>query len=1078
VLIKTVWIIFLFVKLLFLKPINAYFQSVNKLLSIFLCSVFLCLFQITPSQATNVIEISPNEDALDISAIWDLQTTSRNVIAINAAPQPDGSILNFETRAQEIEGKAEYHWGVFALTNTTDSQIERLIVTPRFRLVGSGIWNPDLGSPRIANISTDRGFPPELVKSSEDDVFQVTLDPGSTITFVLELETPELAKLVLWNPDVYKDRVNSFSLYRGIIIGIAGLLAVFLSIIFVVKGSSIIPAAAILAWSILMYVSIDFGFWFEVTQLPASTAPIFRAMAEALLAGALSILLFAYLNLSVLHVRAIYGSILWAAMVLSIIAASIWQPQIAAGLSRIILLITCVFGFALIIYYASKKYERAIMLIPSWIVFSLWVCAMTATLIGSIDNDFVAPALSGGLTLFVLLIGFTIVQYTFASNSSSGGLSSDSDRRILALSGSGAHIWDWDVERDHVYISPECERNMKLPRSKLIGHARNWLKLTHVEDKDRLRETLDAILEHARGRIDDIFRIRSNEGLYISLHLKARPVISNDGTVIRCVGTIEDISARIHNQEMILQNAIIDNVTGLPRQAILEDRLNLAIDSTPAENTQRPAAIIVDIDNFNKLNKKHGLSVSDIVLLTLARRLQRLISEPDIICRLDKDQFIIALISPRPPGDIALLSDSLRRSISQPVSFGTAQIQLSACIGVAVHDGLATNAKDLIQDTHLALQHAKRQGIGQISAFKPSLRHSFKLQNDLVEQFETAFRAEKIEIKLRPYYSLKQNLITGFQAHIHWPHPVYSNKTHEELYELADKANLNDELIDFLARSCAKIASEFTEIATAPSQFHISFPLPSIDVLNAQLVNDFNQIMDHNRIHSGALEVQVKTAWLAQSPEKCQIFFNRIQSAGFAVCLTEFGEGSILLDQLEFLPIHAIQFSEDFIASKSNRKSSTLLSSLSLIGHHLKAELRASNVTNASILPTLKKMKFSKVSGEYFSDFVAEELAKRILMKQTSKVKQKQKPAPKQKNQKPIEVNTAVSEKSQIKEKLTAQINEVGKSANQKLAEIQKKKQENEAAENFSKPEKRLTLNKISELPSFEDNFNTQKPSE
>ena len=47
---------------------------------------------------------------------------------------------------------------------------------------------------------------------------------------------PNLPQLYLWDVDSYKDKLQSLTLYRGIVIGIAGLLALFLTIVFVVKG--------------------------------------------------------------------------------------------------------------------------------------------------------------------------------------------------------------------------------------------------------------------------------------------------------------------------------------------------------------------------------------------------------------------------------------------------------------------------------------------------------------------------------------------------------------------------------------------------------------------------------------------------------------------------------------------------------------------------------------------------------------------------------------------------------------------------------------------------------------------------
>ena len=75
------------------------------------------------------------------------------------------------------------------------------------------------------------------------------------------------------------------TLYYGIVIGIAGLLALFLTILFVVKGSVMFPAAAALGWAVLVYIGIDFGFWGKVFDLSSGAERIWRASGEAILAG-------------------------------------------------------------------------------------------------------------------------------------------------------------------------------------------------------------------------------------------------------------------------------------------------------------------------------------------------------------------------------------------------------------------------------------------------------------------------------------------------------------------------------------------------------------------------------------------------------------------------------------------------------------------------------------------------------------------------------------------------------------------------------------------------------------------------
>ena len=201
-----------------------------------------------------------------------------------------------------LEAGAQPAWIVFALTNDSDEQLTRLIVAPHFRFVGSGVVWPDLGSSRITTITASQGNPPEREDQLDADVFRVTLDPGATVTYVAELRTPSLPQLYLWEPDAYKDKGASLTLYQGIVIGIAGLLALFLTIVFVVRGALVFPAAAALAWAVFAYVCIDFGFWRKIFGFEDDAERVWRAGVEATIGATLIVFLFAYLNLRRWHV--------------------------------------------------------------------------------------------------------------------------------------------------------------------------------------------------------------------------------------------------------------------------------------------------------------------------------------------------------------------------------------------------------------------------------------------------------------------------------------------------------------------------------------------------------------------------------------------------------------------------------------------------------------------------------------------------------------------------------------------------------------------------------------------------------
>ena len=306
-------------------------------------------------------------------------------IQVSTAPGADGIVRRIEVSA--LEPGAQPAWIVFALTNDSEEQLTRLIVAPHFRFVGSGLIWPDLGSSRITTITASQGAAPEREDSAESDVFRLTLDPGTTVTYVAELRTPNLPQLYLWEPDAFKDKSASLTLYEGILIGIAGLLALFLTIVFVVRGAMIFPAAAALAWAVFAYVCIDFGFWRKMFGLGDASERIWRAGVEATIGATLIIFLFAYLNLRRWHVRYTHFAFAWLVLMAAVVGLSVYNPAVAAGVARISIATVAGVGFLLILSLAARGSDRAVMLIPTWYLLAVWVVAAGAAALGYLTND-------------------------------------------------------------------------------------------------------------------------------------------------------------------------------------------------------------------------------------------------------------------------------------------------------------------------------------------------------------------------------------------------------------------------------------------------------------------------------------------------------------------------------------------------------------------------------------------------------------------------------------------------------------------------------------------------------------------
>ncbi|WP_374566490.1 EAL domain-containing protein [Nitratireductor sp. ZSWI3] len=946
-----------------------------------IAAVFLTIIgAATTAFAIEPIKISREDVALDLSKAVEIHRGQGDTFQVSTAPDVDGIVRRIEVEAKDERSTGD--WAVFALANTTDQQLDRLIVAPHFRLVGSGLFWPDLGSQRIAAITPSAGFTLDRQDSPDADEFLVTLNPGSVVTFVAELSSPNLPQVYLWDPSAYKDTVNAYTLFRGIVIGIAGLLALFLTILFVVKGTSMFPATAALAWAVLAYISIDFGFLNKVIEISPGNEQIWRAGTEVGLAATLVVFLFAYLNLNRWHDHFSYGVLAWILGLGMIAGFAIIDPAASAGIARLSFAATAVVGLGIIVYLSLQGYDRAIMLVPSWVMIIAWLIGSWMAITGALDNDIVQPAIGGGLILIILLIGFTVMQHAFAGGAIFQGLFSDMERQALAISGSGDVVWDWDVARDRIVTRPDISKQLGQPSGSLHGPAREWLSLLHSDDRDTFRTTLDVVLEHRRGRISQSFRLRGADGHYHWFALRARPVIGSDGQVIRCVGTMVDVTEQKKAEERLLHDAVHDNLTGLPSRELFLNSLDAIIAIARTEQKVRPTVFVIDIDRFKQVNDELGISVGDTILLTIARRLHRLLKPRDSLSRLSGDQFAMIVLSEQEPARIAAVADAIKQAIRTPVTFARREIVLTPSIGLISWTSAQTSAEEMLKDAELAMYQAKRFGGDRIEPFRPAFRsignNRLRVESDL----RRAIDRSELKLVYQPIIRLEDESIAGFEALLRWEHPRRGTIAPADFIPVAESSGLIVQLGLFAMQQAAEDLYRWQkQIGSIP--LFVSVNLSSRQLIRRDLVSDVRSVIARSGIRPDSFRLELTESLVMDNPEQSAHVLQKLKQIGIGLSLDDFGTGYSSLSYLSSFPFDTIKIDKSFLEDTTPR-GEVLVRSMVKMAHELGLSVVAEGVADEHDAEELRKMGCEYAQSFLFGVPENAEAIQKLLFEQTT----------------------------------------------------------------------------------------------
>ncbi|MCA1951793.1 MAG: EAL domain-containing protein [Hyphomicrobiales bacterium] len=908
--------------------------------------MLLCALLLAPgaARALEAVRVVPQVEAIDLLPLTQAQQSRDDRIEIQTARDANGIVRRIEVQAREPGSRPR--WIAFALANESNEQVERLLVAPRFKLAGSGVLWPDLAASRIEAITASHGFRPEREDSSDADLFLITLDPGAIVTFVAELRGNRLPELTLWDPDAYKDKLNSLTLYRGIVTGIAALLAIFLTIVLALRAALVFPAAAALAWAVLVYLGIDFGFIGRFFGLRPEIENIYRAGAEAVLGGTLLVFLFAYLNLNRWHARYAHITLVWLGLLAVLIALSSIDPAVASGIARISMAAIAVIGFVLIVFLALHGYDRATMLVPTWLMLLVWVVAAGLVVSGQIVNDIAAPALLGGLVLIVLLIGFTVMQNVFSSSAVATGAVPDSERKALAFLGGGDLVFDWDVGDDHLHVSPELEMHLGLERGELDGRAAALIDVIHHVDRDRYRTLLNALIEQRRGRLAQDLRFVARDGSILWYRLKARPVVNREGEVVRVVGTLADVTALHMQQERLLHDAIHDHLTGLPNRRLLLDRLETALAAArhlngaarPASggSTPKPSLILVDVDRFKQVNEQIGVNAGDMVLLTIARRLARVVRPGDTLARLSGDTFVLVVVSEQEPQRIMAMADLVRRAVSTPITHGERQIYLTGSVGVAFLDeaGLA-DREAFLRNAELAAIHAKRTGRDRIEVYRASMRAVPQDKLALAADLRKAIERKELEVQFQPIVRLEDRSIAGFEALVRWNHPRLGRLPPSEFISIAEETGTIVELGLFVLETTARELLLWQQNLVVDPPIFASVNVSSRQLIRNDLLADVKNVLIRYPVQPGSLKLEITETLVMENPEYAAQMLHKIRELGAGLALDDFGTGFSSLAYLQRFPFDTLKIDQSFVRHDDSGKRPLILRSIVGLAHDL-----------------------------------------------------------------------------------------------------------------------------------------------
>ncbi|MGO8720696.1 MAG: EAL domain-containing protein [Acidobacteriaceae bacterium] len=206
-----------------------------------------------------------------------------------------------------------------------------------------------------------------------------------------------------------------------------------------------------------------------------------------------------------------------------------------------------------------------------------------------------------------------------------------------------------------------------------------------------------------------------------------------------------------------------DPVTDLLNRRGLTERVEEAIARARQQNRSMAVAL-VDLNGFRVLNELHGHPTCDLLLRTVAKRLQTSLKPGDAVGRLGRDQFVL-ILEDVDEEKLAVMLPQILADVDGPIelpSRRTATIQTSTGVTLFPQDN--STPEHLLRHADRALYAMKERGVATASRwmmFQPEADEQERIRQNAVLAL---FGKGNVRVHYQPLVNLQTGSVMGIEA--------------------------------------------------------------------------------------------------------------------------------------------------------------------------------------------------------------------------------------------------------------------------------------------------------------------------
>lgn len=407
--------------------------------------------------------------------------------------------------------------------------------------------------------------------------------------------------------------------------------------------------------------------------------------------------------------------------------------------------------------------------------------------------------------------------------------------------------------------------------------------------------------------------------------------------------------------------AFNDELTGLSNRLAFNQGVHQAI-STHADSQQKLSVIVINIHRFKPINQTLGRDFGDDLLRHVGQVLkQNVLSEQDMVARLDADEFAV-LLQHTDQAKATRYADKIQQVFEQPVSVQGQAIDVRTGIGIALYPDHGVDEEALLNHAETALQESRAKKSPWI-VYNTALEIDQSETLTLISDLKQAIQHDQLLLYIQPKIDITTRRAVGGEALIRWVHPEKGMIFPDQFIPFAEQTGVISDITNWMLLRACQVLADFQKQGLRLS---LAVNLSTRDLNNMQLPAQIEHLLSSHGLEAKALKLEITEGSLMQDPERAELVVKKLAAMGLHLAIDDFGTGYSSLAYLRQLPVQELKIDRSFVMfmDKNSGDASIVKSTIDL-AHNLGLMVVAEGIENEYVLNQLARLGCNEGQG-YF----------------------------------------------------------------------------------------------------------------